>query len=280
MTVAVWPTLTLPISDSLSGTTSCIELRSLRTANAVLAELDPPEEPDALEEPEELDEPAPERPEEEAPVPDPDDADPEDPDPLEEPALEALVVPCAETSSPTSPVSETIVPVLGAYSFVSASACSSPSTASLSLCTAARAEAMLASRTARLSGSLDVLDEDEDGEDEDGEGDDEGEEEEEEGDDEGEEEEEEGDDGDGDDEPPRGDEPVLSRPEPDGDSVAGCETAAALPSAVVFDPEPEPDEVSPSFSSTCARFATAACRVARDCSSVTSAVLGFSSPNS
>jgi hypothetical protein len=92
--------------------------------------------PEELEEPPvALDDPAaaerPEEEEEEAPVvlaP-----DPEDPEPLEELALDALVVPWAETLSPTSPVSETIVPVFGAYSLVSASACSSPSTASLSL---------------------------------------------------------------------------------------------------------------------------------------------------
>jgi hypothetical protein len=81
----------LPISDSLSGTTSCIELRSLRTAKAELDEL---EEPDELDEPEELERPL----DEEAP------AAPAvlDPDPLEELLLlEALVVPLADTVSPT-----------------------------------------------------------------------------------------------------------------------------------------------------------------------------------
>src|SRR5882757_9268109 len=41
-TVAVWPTLTLPTSDSLSGTTTCIELRFVRTMNGVAAELEEP----------------------------------------------------------------------------------------------------------------------------------------------------------------------------------------------------------------------------------------------
>jgi hypothetical protein len=95
----------LPISDSLSATTSCIEDRSLRTANAELEELD--EEEDDLEE---LDEPlAP--PSAEAPVA---AAPVSAPDPLEELLLEALVVPLGETTSPTWPVSETIVPSSGA----------------------------------------------------------------------------------------------------------------------------------------------------------------------
>ena len=103
MTVGGWPAFTLPISDSLSGTTSCIEERSLRTANAELEELD--EEEDDLEELEELVAP----PSAEAPpaavVP----------DPLEELLLlEALVVPLPATTSPTWPVSETIVPSSGA----------------------------------------------------------------------------------------------------------------------------------------------------------------------
>ena len=49
VTVAIWPTFTLPISDSLSGTTSCIEERSLKTAKAEL--LDEPEDEEELEEP-------------------------------------------------------------------------------------------------------------------------------------------------------------------------------------------------------------------------------------
>ena len=47
MIVAGWPTFTLGISDSLRGTTSCIALRSLSTAKAVLEVL---ELPDPLEE--------------------------------------------------------------------------------------------------------------------------------------------------------------------------------------------------------------------------------------
>src|SRR5882762_2506661 len=85
-TVAVWPTLTLPTSDSLSGTTSCIELRSQSTANDELEVLADPE-PD-------VDEalPVPVAPEPVAPV-------------LEEPVppallpvllVEAFVVPVAE----------------------------------------------------------------------------------------------------------------------------------------------------------------------------------------
>ncbi len=78
-------------------------VRSLSTANAELEELDEP----AAEEPEELEELAPAR-VAEAPVA-------LDPDPLDELlALEALVVPLAETTSPTCPDSETIVPSWGA----------------------------------------------------------------------------------------------------------------------------------------------------------------------
>ena len=74
----------------------------------------------------------------------------------------------------------------------------------------------------------------------------------------------------------------LSSSALDGDSLSACETAAALPVPVEPDPEadPDPEAVSPSLSSTCARFAAAACRVARDCSSVTSALFGFSSASS
>ena len=94
MTVAGWPAFTLPISDSLSGTTSCIELRSLRIAKEELEELEESEDLDEL-----LDAPAP-APAAEAPpaaaVPVP------VPDPPEEELLdEALVVPPPETVSPT-----------------------------------------------------------------------------------------------------------------------------------------------------------------------------------
>jgi hypothetical protein len=93
----------LPISDSLNGTTSCIELRSLRTANDELVE------PDELDAPVELDELAAERAAVEAP---PVAAAP---DPLEELLLAgALVVPLGDTTSPTWPESETIVPSSGA----------------------------------------------------------------------------------------------------------------------------------------------------------------------
>jgi len=63
---------------------------------------------------------------------------------------DALVVPVPDTVSPTSPESETIVPSSGAYSFVSCTACSSLCTVSLSLFTAALAEARFASRVAAL----------------------------------------------------------------------------------------------------------------------------------
>ncbi len=55
-----------------------------------------------------------------------------------------------DTVSPTSPESVTIVPLWGAYSFVFSTACSALWTASLSLFTAARAEARFASRVAAL----------------------------------------------------------------------------------------------------------------------------------
>ena len=127
--MAIWPALTLPISDSLSGTTSCIEVRSLSTANAELEEPEAEEPPVALEDPV-----AAERPEEaaaEAPValvP-----APRIPIRWRSCALEALVVPLAETTFADLPESETIVPSSGAYSLVSASACSSLCTVSLSL---------------------------------------------------------------------------------------------------------------------------------------------------
>ena len=102
MTVAIWPSFTLPISDSLSATTSCIELRSLSTANDELAELEDPVDPVELLDPV-ADRLA------EAPVA------PVALDPLDELlALDALVVPLAETTSPTWPESETMVPLSGA----------------------------------------------------------------------------------------------------------------------------------------------------------------------
>jgi hypothetical protein len=94
----------LTISDSLSGTTSCIEPRSLSTAKDELGELEDPE-PDA---------------DEELPVA---LAPALVPLLLEEPLplllllvllVEAFVVPVAETFSPTSPESATIVPSSGA----------------------------------------------------------------------------------------------------------------------------------------------------------------------
>jgi hypothetical protein len=79
-------------------------------------------------------------------------------DPLEELAvLEALVVPLPDTTSPTWPESETIVPLSGAYSLVSWTACSSLCTLSVSLLTAALAEARFASRVAVLIVDLDEL---------------------------------------------------------------------------------------------------------------------------
>jgi hypothetical protein len=75
----------LPISDSLSGTTSTIELRSLRTANEVLEELDALDE--LLELERALDEEA--------------AGDAVELAPVELPVLEALVVPLADTFSPT-----------------------------------------------------------------------------------------------------------------------------------------------------------------------------------
>jgi hypothetical protein len=80
-----------------------------------------------------------------APVPD------EEP-PLEELSSEpaALLVPPPETVSPTSPLSETIVPSSGASRRVSATASSPLLTVSRPLRTAALAEAMFASRVAEL----------------------------------------------------------------------------------------------------------------------------------
>src|SRR5258707_5591542 len=87
VTVAIWPPFTLPISDSLSATRSCIDSRLLITANGV-----------APEEPEVDDEELPAEPvvPVEAPVA-----------PVEDALLEelltvaAFVVPVAETVSPT-----------------------------------------------------------------------------------------------------------------------------------------------------------------------------------
>jgi hypothetical protein len=92
----------LPISDSLSGTTTCIELRSLRTAKEELDE--------ALEAVLVLDVPVVDR---AAVAPVAAAAlDPESPEELLE--LDAFVVPLPETTSPTCPESETIVPLSGA----------------------------------------------------------------------------------------------------------------------------------------------------------------------
>jgi len=66
-------------------------------------------------------------------------------------ALDAFVVPVAETVSPTSPESVTMVPSCGAYSLVFSTACSSLCTVSLSLLTAAFADARFASRVAELT---------------------------------------------------------------------------------------------------------------------------------
>ena len=74
--------------------------------------------------------------------------------------LEAFVVPLPETISPTWPESETIVPSSGAYSLVSWTACSSLCTVSLSLLTAALAEARLASRVAVLMVALEEPEDD------------------------------------------------------------------------------------------------------------------------
>lgn len=79
-------------------------------------------------------------------------------DPVDElTVLAALVVPLPGTTSPTCPESETMVPLSGAYSLVSWTACSSLCTVSVSLLTAALAEARLASRVAVLIVDLDEL---------------------------------------------------------------------------------------------------------------------------
>jgi hypothetical protein len=121
-----------------------MELRSLRIAKV---ELEEPEESlaDVLEEPAPV---AAERPVEAAAL------EPAAPEVvlLEEPLeLEVLVVPPPETTSPTWPESDTMVPLSGAYSLVSCTACSSLWTVSLSLFTAALADARLASRVAALT---------------------------------------------------------------------------------------------------------------------------------
>ena len=91
----------MPISDSLRATTSCIELRSLRTANE---ELDDPLDPaEVVLEPVE---PVAER----APVA----AAALELESLDELLLDAFVVPLPVTTSPTCPESETIVPLSGA----------------------------------------------------------------------------------------------------------------------------------------------------------------------
>jgi hypothetical protein len=101
VTVAVCPTFTFPTSDSLSGTTSSIEPRSLSTANEELEELD--------DEPEELEVPGPAAVEPVAEL-----ADDPPPEELALLLLDALVVPVADTVSPTSPDSAAIVPLSGA----------------------------------------------------------------------------------------------------------------------------------------------------------------------
>ena len=74
--------------------------------------------------------------------------------------LEALVVPLAgRRLRRPARTSETIVPSSGAYSLVSWTACSSLCTVSLSLLTAALAEARLASRVAALTVDFDEEDE-------------------------------------------------------------------------------------------------------------------------
>jgi hypothetical protein len=96
----------LPISDSLSATTSCIEERSLSTAKAELEVL---EEPEPEDEEEDAALPA-----ERAVVAEPPAVELPDPEELEELLFEALVVPLPDTTSPTCPESETIVPLSGA----------------------------------------------------------------------------------------------------------------------------------------------------------------------
>ncbi len=246
--------MTLPTSDSLSGTTSFIALRSLSTANE---ELDEPVEPEE-DEADELAPPVAADPRPLAPVVPsllPDEACD---------ALDARLVPPPETVSPTSPESETIVPLSGARSRVSATDCSSLLTVSRSLLTAARAEAMFASRVAALIVAPLLVE-------------------------------------------PLPVEPLPVEPlpvdppllVPDVEErwglvvgarffvacVAEIEATAALaelePGAPEPDapepPEPVPEpEPSPSVSSSRARFASADCRLAFACSSVTSALCGSS----
>jgi hypothetical protein len=89
----------LPISDSLRGTTRIIELRSARTAKE---ELEEPVDPVEPVEAEVLERPV-------AAAPDVDELEPVD----ELPDVER-VVPVADTSSPTCPESDAMVPVAGA----------------------------------------------------------------------------------------------------------------------------------------------------------------------
>jgi hypothetical protein len=135
----------LPISDSLRGTTRIIELRSARTAKEELEDPVDPVEP-VEEELEVLERPV-------AAV-----GDVAELEPVDELLDVERVVPVADTSSPTWPESEAIVPVAGAYSLVFATACSSLCAVRASLLTAARAEAMFASRVAVLI--VDVVEED------------------------------------------------------------------------------------------------------------------------
>jgi hypothetical protein len=88
-------------SDSLSGTTSCSALRSLSTAKE---ELELPVELEAEDEAA----PVEERPAPDAPVA------PEPVELAELVVLDALLVPVPETDSPTSPLSVTSVPLIGA----------------------------------------------------------------------------------------------------------------------------------------------------------------------
>jgi hypothetical protein len=102
-------------------------------------ELDPPVTPDL------------------AAVPALDELLPDEPLPDELLPDDALVVPVPETVWPTSPDSDTIVPFSGAYRSVFCTAFSSLWTVRLSLLTAARAEARLASRVAALCWEVDAL---------------------------------------------------------------------------------------------------------------------------
>jgi hypothetical protein len=95
----------LPISDSLNGTTSVIELRSASTAK------------DELDDEEAEDEAAVLPPVRLAPAP--------AAAVLAAEELAVRVVPVADTFSPTCPDSDAIVPADGAYSRVASTACSS-----------------------------------------------------------------------------------------------------------------------------------------------------------